>query len=87
MKRYFCVLILGATLLGSAAFADDKHHNKRYYDRDHKDYHEWNEQENRAYHQYIEENRRTYHDWAKANKREQQAYWRWRHDHMQAERR
>jgi ribulose kinase len=83
MSRYFCAVLLGAALLGTTAFADDEHHEKakRYYDRERKDYHEWNEHENQAYRHYMEENHRQYHDWAKANRREQQDYWKWRHDH------
>jgi len=56
-------------------------HPKRYYDRDHRDYHQWNEGEARAYRHYLEENHRTYHDWNRARKSEQQNYWRWRHEH------
>jgi hypothetical protein len=78
---------LGAALLGPAAFADDPHHDKRYYDRERKDYHEWNEHENQAYRHYLEDNHRTYHDWAKANRKEQQEYWHWRHEHPDNDRR
>jgi hypothetical protein len=88
MSRYFCALLLGAALLGTTAFADDHHDkDKRYYDREHKDYHEWNERENEAYRHYLEENHREHHDWEKANKREQQEYWHWRHEHPDGDRR
>ncbi len=79
MNRYLSALVLGAALLASApAKADEP---RRYYDRDHKDYHEWNEGEERAYRRYLEERHRAYHEWSKANRREQREYWRWRHEH------
>ena len=91
MSRYFCALLLGVALMGPAAIADDRHderHNKqRYYDREHKDYHEWNEQEDRAYRHYLEEQHREYHDWTKANRKEQQEYWHWRHERPDTDRR
>lgn len=54
---------------------------RRYYDRDHRDYHDWDDRENRAYRYYLQERNRTYHDFAKMRRREQQEYWRWRHEH------
>jgi hypothetical protein len=75
-------LVLGASLSGPftvRANADD--HPKRYYDRDRKDYHEWNEKEDRAYRKYLEEKHRSYRSWNKARAAEQREYWRWRHEH------
>ena len=79
--------ILSAAFLGSMLFTPmtlqlraDEH---RYYDRDHRDYHEWNEAEKRAYRHWLtEERHREYHDWNHATGRERSDYWRWRHDHM-----
>ena len=78
--------ILAAAFLGGMLFTPmtrqvraDEH---RYFDRDHKDYHEWNEAEERAYRHWLKEERhREYHDWNHANARERRDYWRWRHDH------
>jgi len=53
----------------------------RYYDRDHKDYHEWNDGEDRSYRVYLTERHRQYHEFHHANHREQRDYWRWRHNH------
>lgn len=79
MTRYVSALALGAALFGSYVVqADD---SRRYYDRDHKDYHEWNEREDRAYRRFLEEKHRAYHEWSKAKRREQQEYWHWRHEH------
>ena len=82
MRRYLSALLLGAALsapLAIRATADD--HPNRYYDRDHKDYHEWNDREERAYRKFLAEKRRAQHDWRKASKAEQREYWRWRHEH------
>ena len=52
MRSYVRVLFMGAALLLPTAIrADDDHHDRdhRYYDRDAKDYHEWNEQEAVSY--------------------------------------
>jgi predicted acetyltransferase len=81
MRRFLTTLMLGAALCAPVVMhAED--HPKRYYDRDKRDYHEWNETENRAYRHWLQDERhRTYHPWAKAGKVEQRDYWRWRHDH------
>ena len=53
----------------------------RVYDRDHKDYHNWDDNENRALERFVVEKHRKDHEFSKANKREQAEYWNWRHSH------
>ena len=53
----------------------------RVYDKDHKDYHNWDDHENRAWGQYLTENHRQPHEFSKANRKEQSQYWNWRHAH------
>jgi hypothetical protein len=85
MKRlnsYSAAILLAATLAAptvivSAPAAQDD----RVYDRDHKDYHHWDDHENQAWHRYLAEQHRQEHEFAKANKKEQEAYWNWRHSH------
>ena len=55
-------------------------HN-RVYDRDHKDYHNWNDNEDRSYRVYLGERHRDYHPFAELKAKEQRAYWNWRHGH------
>jgi type III secretory pathway component EscR len=82
------LLVLTAFVL-SAAFiapvatrADDRdHHEKRYYDREGKDYHTWNNNEDRAYRQYLGEQHRDYRDFNRTNRNQQQQYFGWRHTH------
>jgi type III secretory pathway component EscR len=83
MSRYLIAILLGTSLVAPVAVrSDDKdRHEKRYYDRTHKDYHAWNDDEDRAYRRFLEEHHREYHDWAKARRSEQDEYWKWRHEH------
>jgi hypothetical protein len=53
----------------------------RVYDKNHKDYHNWDDRENHAWGLYLTENHRSQHDFKKANKKEQSDYWNWRHSH------
>ncbi len=53
----------------------------RIYDRDHKDYHNWDDREDRAYRVYLNEHRRDYVEYKHLKKNEQRDYWRWRHEH------
>lgn len=55
-------------------------HNRRYYDRAHKDYHTWDGNEDRAYVRYQNEHHET-HAFAELNSRQQTVYWNWRHSH------
>jgi hypothetical protein len=63
-------------LVASPAPQDD-----RVYDREHKDYHHWDDHENAAWHRYLTEKHVQEHEWAKANRKEQADYWNWRHNH------
>jgi hypothetical protein len=85
-RRYITSLFLAAALATPAAImAMPKPQNAsvqvRVYDRDHKDYHNWDDREDRAYGQYRSENPRSAHEFSKASKRQQSQYWNWRHSH------
>ena len=91
MHRYLTVLFVSAALAGSvAAKADDDHHassqTQRYYDKDARDYHEWNQNENQVYHQYVTENHKRDREFAKTSRREKQDYYKWRHSHPDQDR-
>jgi hypothetical protein len=60
---------------------DDHDRQNRVYDKQHKDYHNWDDNENRAWGVYLTENHRNPHEFSRANKREQSQYWNWRHAH------
>jgi len=85
MQRF---LILSAFALSAAliapvaARADDRNHqDKRYYDKQGKDYHTWNNNEDRAYRQYLTDQHRDYRDFHRTNRNQQQQYFTWRHSH------
>jgi hypothetical protein len=59
----------------------------RVYDRDHRDYHAWNSRENRAYRQYLIERHQRYVRYARQRRVQQSAYWQWRHERLELERR
>jgi hypothetical protein len=86
MHRYLAVFFLSTALFVpiSVRADDDNHsdrHSKRYYDRDARDWHQWNNNEDHAYHQYLTENNKRDHDFAQANRAEKKNYFKWRHDH------
>ena len=84
--RYVTSLFLAATLVAPVAILaapapQEARVQVRVYDRDHKDYHNWDDNENRAWGQYLNENHKNSHEFSKANKKEQSGYWNWRHSH------
>jgi hypothetical protein len=59
---------------------DDNDRNQ-VYDRQHKDYHNWNDNEDRSFRAYLGERHREYRPFAEMKQRDQRAYWNWRHRH------
>jgi hypothetical protein len=84
--RYIASLFLTAVLavpalIMAAPVPPDAAVQVRVYDKNHKDYHNWDDNENRAWGQYLTENHKNPHEFSKANKKEQSQYWNWRHAH------
>lgn len=81
MKRFLILssFVLGTALVAQVAMADD--HDRRYYDRNERDYHTYNSQEDRAYRAYLAEQHREYREFRRTNRNEQDQYFRWRHTH------
>jgi hypothetical protein len=82
MRRFLMMtaFVAGATLIAPLAVrAGDR--DKRYYDRDGRDYHSWNNQEDRAYRVYLGEQHREYREFRKSKAQQQREYFNWRHDH------
>jgi hypothetical protein len=91
-NRYITSLFLTAALAAPVALMaipvpqegrnqkEDRNQN-RVYDKQHKDYHNWDDNENKAWGQYLTENHKSSHEYAKANKKEQSQYWNYRHAH------
>jgi hypothetical protein len=51
----------------------------RFYDRDHHDYHNWDDREGRYYNDYRVEHPRYAVNFSKTSRSQQRQYWRWRH--------
>jgi len=70
LKKYlgslFLVAALAApvTIMAVPAPQDDREH-KRVYDKEHKDYHNWDDNENRAWGPFLTENHRESHEYAR----------------------
>jgi hypothetical protein len=83
MHRFLILsaVFFSATLITPVTAKADDHRERRYYDRDGRDYHTWNSQEDRAYRVYLEEHRREYREFRGRKAAEQREYFRWRHEH------
>jgi hypothetical protein len=82
------LLIAGGLLLSAAVIApitlraDGRNHQeKRYYDRDGRDYQTWDGREDREYRQYLVERHRRYVVFTKVRPSQRREYFRWRHEH------
>ena len=85
-KKFLMMAGLSAAavfLTAAPVMADDRddHHAKRYYDKDHRDYHAYSNQEDRAFRIYLAEQHRDYREFRRENRAEQQRCFRWRHEH------
>jgi hypothetical protein len=83
MRRFLIlpVFLAGAALIAPMVMQADEHHDRRYYDRDGRDYHTWNGQEDRAYRVYLGEQHREYRVFSKEKSVRQREYFKWRHEH------
>lgn len=87
MKRqglFLAGLFLSAALLAPLATktnATPQIVSVRVYDRDHKDYHDWDDRETRSYERYRNEHRGYSVTFQKNNRSHQREYWKWRHEH------
>jgi hypothetical protein len=85
-NRYIPWLFLTAALatpvvIMAIPVPQEGHSQNRVYDKQHKDYHNWDDNENRVWGQYLTENHKSSHEYSKANKKEQSQYWNYRHSH------
>ena len=89
--RYLSFLFLSAAFIAPVAtragaaqeviIRHDDGDRTRYYDRDHRDYHVWNDREDRSYRIYLGQRHAEYRDFHEVHPRQQSAYWKWRHKH------
>jgi hypothetical protein len=84
--RYVASLFLTAALAApvlmmAAPVPQEAGVQVRVYDRDHKDYHNWDDHERHQWGIFLSDNHRHDHEYAHANRKEQSEYWNWRHSH------
>jgi len=84
--RYIAPLFLAAAIAAplwvvAAAAPQDANVQIRVYDKDHRDYHNWDDHEDRAYRGFLTERHETYREYNRQNHKTQRAYWNWRHEH------
>ncbi len=75
------VLFAGVSVVVPTTMSAQVSPAKRYYDRDHRDYHTWDDHEDRAYRIYLGEHHQDYREFAQINAARQREYFRWRHEH------
>jgi hypothetical protein len=83
-KCYIGPLVLAAVFAAPVLIATKANAQEvqvRVYDRNHRDYHNWDDREDRAYRGYLTDNHREYREYNRQNSREQRSYWKWRHHH------
>jgi hypothetical protein len=86
IDRYIGSLFLAAAIIVPAlvvaeAKAQEASVQVRVYDRDHRDYHNWDDREDRAYRLYLTEQHRSYRTYQRQHYKVQRHYWNWRHSH------
>jgi len=84
IHRVIGTIFLAAAIVAPAAVvanAQEGNVQVRVYDRDHRDYHNWDDREDHAYRRYLVENRREYVEYNGQRERDQRNYWKWRHKH------
>src|SRR5579859_5950867 len=80
IDRFISSLLLAAAIATPTAImagprAQDASVQVRVYDRDHRDYHNWDDHEDRAYRRYLVERHRTYVEYHRQHYRAQKHYW------------
>jgi hypothetical protein len=86
MNRFISSLFLAAaiaapTVVMAHATPQEGTVQVRVYDRDHRDYHNWDDHEDHAYRRYLAEQHRSYREYQRQHHRVQRHYWNWRHSH------
>ena len=86
IDRYISSLLLAAaifapTVVMAGPGPQEGRVQIRVYDRNHRDYHNWDDHEDRAYRRYLAEQHRSYREYHKQHYRAQRHYWNWRHRH------
>jgi len=81
--RFLPALLLAAAFAAPVVLTGCAEHNTyRVYDRDHDDYHRWDNHEVVFYTQWERETHRDHRDFKDRDDKDQKEYWNWRHQHQ-----
>jgi hypothetical protein len=80
-SRSYRLSIILAAALTSAAIGSGCVARVGFYDRDHRDYHRWDDREDHRYRMFLSERHQDYRGFPSLNADDQRDYWRWRHSH------
>lgn len=86
-KLFLSSFFLAAALVAPLAIrvnAAPQSVSLRVYDRDHKDYHNWDDREAQSYSTFRGDHPKYNVTFSKTSRSQQSAYWNWRHDHPDA---
>ena len=64
---------------------EQEERERRIYDSDHKDYHNWDRREDDVYRHWLDERHDAYVDYERLDHKRQREYWKWRHEHAEHE--
>ena len=86
IARFIRSLLLAAAiavpaLVVAGAQAQQGGVQARIYDKEHRDYHNWDDHEDHAYRRYLTEEHRSYREFHRQHHKVQRHYWNWRHSH------
>jgi|SRR5215469_11124087 len=87
LKYLSSFLLVGALAAPLGVVAQDHDHDRdhdrkaRVYDRDHRDYHDWDAKEDNAYRRWRTERHEDNREYKRLSARQQREYWMWRHEH------
>ena len=83
MRRFWMLtaFFTAAALMTPVTTMAQEHREKKYYDREGRDYHSWDDHEDRAYRVYLGEQHREYREFGRTKAVQQQEYFKWRHGH------
>lgn len=83
LRQTLGAMLLGVAVATSAANVACAVHGEariRYYDREHEDWHQWDNHEEDRYRVYLKQRHQEYRDFRSLDDGEKRNYWNWRHN-------
>ena len=64
---------------------EQEERERRVYDAEARDYHNWDAREDEAYRRWLQEKHEAYVEYQRLDEKRQREYWKWRHKHEEHE--